>query len=198
MVSIHGSLGYAPNTLAAAPLRLMLAPPASSIAVCKHQGCHMARVSQAGAWSGLQLLRHGDMQGFDSSSLARVVAILWSRHETRCLPVMVVRWRIWHRLYGATAARLTPDQKVGSSNLSAVMYHLPLPRAALRRPLGVIRFGRVAPAPAPDPQQSRFESAWRRLPGASPARRRRVAGASPPLRQAPARPSGAWFRSKDF
>jgi hypothetical protein len=27
-----------------------------------------------------------------------------------------------HRGYGATAARLTPDQKVGSSNLSALMF----------------------------------------------------------------------------
>ena len=27
----------------------------------------------------------------------------------------------WHGLYGATVARLTPDQKVGSSNLSAVI-----------------------------------------------------------------------------
>ena len=27
-----------------------------------------------------------------------------------------------HRGYGATAARLTPDQKVGSSNLSALIF----------------------------------------------------------------------------
>ncbi len=45
-----------------------------------------------------------------------------------------------HRGYGATAARLTPDQKVGSSNLSALTFGscdpLPLkhptPRAAVR------------------------------------------------------------------
>ena len=30
--------------------------------------------------------------------------------------------------------------------------------------LGVFRFGRVVPAPAPDPQESRFKSPWRRLP----------------------------------
>ena len=28
----------------------------------------------------------------------------------------------WHRGYGATVARLTPDQKVGSSNLSGLMF----------------------------------------------------------------------------
>ena len=126
MVSINGPLGYGPNTLATAPLRLMLAPPASSIAVCKHQGCHMARVSQAGAWSGLQLLRHGDMQGLDSSSLARVVATLRPHHEMRCPPVVVLRRLLRHRLYGATAARLTPHQKVGSSNISAAIYHPPV------------------------------------------------------------------------
>ena len=34
---------------------------------------------------------------------------------------------LWHRGYGATAARLTPDQKVGSSNLSALTFlrHVP-------------------------------------------------------------------------
>ena len=30
-----------------------------------------------------------------------------------------------HWLYGATVARLTPDQKVGSSNLSAVTFIFP-------------------------------------------------------------------------
>ena len=37
---------------------------------------------------------------------------------------------IGHWLYGATVARLTPDQKVGSSNLSAVICNL-LPVGAL-------------------------------------------------------------------
>ena len=32
----------------------------------------IARVSRAGAQTGLQLQGHGDMQGFDSSSLAKV------------------------------------------------------------------------------------------------------------------------------
>ena len=31
--------------------------------------------------------------------------------------------QLHHRGYGATAARLTPDQKVGSSNLSALITH---------------------------------------------------------------------------
>ena len=30
------------------------------------------------------------------------------------------------RGYGATAARLTPDQKVGSSNLSALIFQMPM------------------------------------------------------------------------
>ena len=37
--------------------------------------------------------------------------VFWGMQD-RCL---------WHRGYGATAARLTPDQKVGSSNLSALI-----------------------------------------------------------------------------
>ena len=32
-----------------------------------------------------------------------------------------------HRGYGATVARLTPDQKVGSSNLSALIFMFPWP-----------------------------------------------------------------------
>ena len=34
----------------------------------------------------------------------------------------------FHWVYGATAARLTPDQKVGSSNLSALIFP-PVPGA---------------------------------------------------------------------
>ena len=152
----------------------MPAPPASSITASQHQGCHMARVSQAGAWSGLQLLRHGDMQGFDSSSLARVVAILWPHHETRCLPVMAVQWRIWHRLYGATAARLTPDQKVGSSNLSAVICR---PHGQLRPPATLLACPGVA--------------AWSR----HPARMRNNSGSNPLGAGCPACPGvAAWSR----
>ena len=33
---------------------------------------------------------------------------------------------VWHRGYGATVARLTPDQKVGSSNLSALIFQMPM------------------------------------------------------------------------
>ena len=33
----------------------------------------------------------------------------------------VVARSVWHRGYGATVARLTPDQKVGSSNLSVLI-----------------------------------------------------------------------------
>ena len=33
----------------------------------------------------------------------------------------VVARSVWHRVYGATVARLTPDQKVGSSNLSVLI-----------------------------------------------------------------------------
>ena len=41
----------------------------------------------------------------------------------------VIRWVAelvarFHWVYGATAARLTPDQKVGSSNLSALIFAL--------------------------------------------------------------------------
>ena len=36
------------------------------------------------------------------------------------------------RLYGATVARLTPDQKVGSSNLSAVIFVAYLAKPNLR------------------------------------------------------------------
>ena len=61
------------------------------------------------------------MQGFDSSSLARVVATHWPHPGTRRPPAVVAWWLIWHGLYGAAAARLTPDQKVGSLNLSAAM-----------------------------------------------------------------------------
>ena len=31
---------------------------------------------------------------------------------------------VWHRGYGATVARLTPDQKVGSSNLSVLILYV--------------------------------------------------------------------------
>jgi hypothetical protein len=37
---------------------------------------HSARVSRAGARTGLQLPGHGDMQGFDSSSLASVDSLI--------------------------------------------------------------------------------------------------------------------------
>ena len=40
---------------------------------------------------------------------------IWDQHMQICMLAM-------QRGYGATAARLTPDQKVGSSNLSALIY----------------------------------------------------------------------------
>ena len=110
------------------------------------------------------------MQGFDSSSLARVVAILWPHHETRCLPVMAVQWRIWHRLYGAAAARLTPDQKVGSWNLSAVMCN---PYGQWRPPASLLARPGVA--------------AWSR----HPARMRGNSGSIPLAAACPGRPLSA-------
>ena len=60
------------------------------------------------------------------------------------------------RGYGATAARLTPDQKVGSSNLSALIFAMPastalaelqhLPQAWLKLYVPLLRScGLVAP-----------------------------------------------------
>ena len=52
---------------------------------------------------------------------------------------------VWHRGYGATVARLTPDQKVGSSNLSALIVDVsissppPRPICVCRRGLGIFR-----------------------------------------------------------
>ena len=71
MVSIHGPLGYEPNTLATAPLR------------CEH------------AINFLILVAYVFMGRIGSTKDIRG--------------------------YGATVARLTPDQKVGSSNLSALI-----------------------------------------------------------------------------
>ena len=43
----------------------------------------------------------------------------------------VVARSVWHRGYGATVARLTPDQKVGSSNLSALICLWPFGAASI-------------------------------------------------------------------
>ena len=51
-------------------------------------------------------------------------------------PIRVV-WEVqFQRGYGATVARLTPDQKVGSSNLSALIFK------ELAKPNGGLRGGR--------------------------------------------------------
>ena len=45
---------------------------------------------------------------------------MWKVHAT----TIVYKYTRDHRVYGATVARLTPDQKVGSSNLSGLILHV--------------------------------------------------------------------------
>ena len=51
----------------------------------------------------------------DASRVASISKCDWMQRAT------LSRLSSFHRGYGATAARLTPDQKVGSSNLSALI-----------------------------------------------------------------------------
>ena len=63
----------------------------------------------------------------------------------------------WPRGYGATAARLTPDQKVGSSNLSALNFRFPMANRSscmqLNICLGCIRRIVCCAAVAPKPRR---------------------------------------------
>ena len=98
MVSIHGPLGYEPNTLATAPLR------------CEHAINFLILVAYVFMGIMERIGSNEDIRG-----------------------------------YGATVARLTPDQKVGSSNLSALIVDVsissppPRPICVCRRGLGIFR-----------------------------------------------------------
>ena len=59
--------------------------------------------------------------GEDSVALAMSQFALQAKLSWDFLCMAMVHRRM-HRGYGATAARLTPDQKVGSSNLSALSF----------------------------------------------------------------------------
>ena len=93
-------------------------------------------------WGSPTSHRPGPQGGRPEGQLAFARQIAWAGGSPAFLEEQPITqsWAYAHRGYGATAARLTPDQKVGSSNLSALISacRVPMPPCppALSRPSG--------------------------------------------------------------